>query len=147
MLSQLTIPKKKQVTAIDEDTAPLDHEQLFVIGLQHIELLASRIWNDYNVHDPGITTLELLAYAITDLSYRASHPIKDLLASASNNASGMAGQFFTPGQIFPNRVLTMLDYRKLMIDVTGVKNAWLTPATVTYYADTAHGQLYHTPPV
>lgn len=146
MLSQLSIPKKKTITAIDEATAPLDHEQLFAIGLQHVRNLASRIWNDYNVHDPGITTLELLAYAITDLSYRASFSIKDLLASASNNEVEMKKQFFTARQIFPNRALTVDDYRKLLIDIRGVQNAWIQPVSLTYYADTINGELLESRP-
>ena len=44
----------------------LDYEFLRGGGLKHIEELSSRIWTDYNVHDPGITTLELLCYVITD---------------------------------------------------------------------------------
>ena len=133
MLSQLTIPKKKS------SEAAFDQQQLQAIGLKHAQRLASRIWTDYNVHDPGITTLELLCYALTDLSYRASFPIKDLLASSSNNAENMRKQFFTARQILPNRALTVLDYRKLLIDLEGVKNAWLQPASLTYYADTVKG--------
>ena len=89
--------------------------------------LSSRIWTDYNVHDPGITTLELLAYALTELSYRASFPVKDLLASESDNAAEMQKQFFTARRILLNRPLTLLDYRKLMIDLAGMKNAWVQP--------------------
>jgi len=29
-------------------------------------------WTTHNTHDPGITVLELLAYALTDLQYRSS---------------------------------------------------------------------------
>ena len=115
MLSQLTIPKKRT------DEPALDHQQLYNIGLKHVQRLASRIWTDYNIHDPGITILELLCYAITDLGYRASFPIKDLLASESDNAENMKKQFFTARQILPNRPLTVLDYRKLLIDLKGIK--------------------------
>lgn len=115
----------------------LDHEQLYAAGLKHVQRLAARIWTDYNVHDPGITTLELLSYALTDLSYRASFPVPDILA----DASGKSAQFFTAGRILPNRALTLLDYRKLLIDLKGVKNAWLQPAPLTYYADTIKGTL------
>ena len=47
-------------------------------GLKHIENLAHQIWTDYNVHDPGVTVLELLCYAITDLGYRTGFDIKDI---------------------------------------------------------------------
>jgi hypothetical protein len=129
MLTQLTIPKK------NTQSLAMDYQQLYAIGLQHIQQLSSQIWTDYNVHDPGITTLELLCYALTDLSYRASFPIADLLASESNNAEEMKKQFFTARQILPNRPLTLSDYRKLLIDIKGVKNAWLQPAVLSYYAD------------
>ena len=50
----------------------MDYEQLRVEGIQHLEDLATFIWTDFNVHDPGITILEVLCYAITDLGYRAN---------------------------------------------------------------------------
>lgn len=135
MLAAPTISK-------DPNSEPaLNHEQLYATGLDHVRRLASRVWTDYNVHDPGITTLELLSYALTDLSYRASFPVADLLASANGNATEMKKQFFTARKILPNRPLRLLDYRKLLIDLAGVRNAWLQPAALTYYADTINGRL------
>lgn len=130
-----TIPKKNTA-----ETA-LDHRQLNTIGLGQIQRLSRHIWTDYNVHDPGITILELLCYALTDLGYRASFPVEDLLASAADNAAAMRKQFFSARRILPNRPLTTYDYRKLLINIKGVKNAWLTPVTQSYYADTAKGEL------
>ena len=135
MLSQLTIPKQ------NNQPLAMNRQQLFKIGLKYIQHLSNKIWTDYNIHDPGITTLELLCYALTDLSYRASFPIEDLLASKNNNAEEMRKQFFTARQILPNRPLTLLDYRKLLIDIEGVKNAWLRPASEIYYADMVKGEL------
>jgi uncharacterized protein len=135
MLLTPTIPKARSADP------GLDQQQLFARGLQHVRQLARRVWTDHNVHDPGITTLELLCYALTDLSYRAGFPVEDLLASQSDNAAGMARQFFTAGQILPNRPLTSLDYRKLLIDLDGVKNAWILPEELTYYADTVEKKL------
>jgi hypothetical protein len=37
---------------------------------KHIVSLSSELWTDYEIHDPGITIMELLCYAITDLEYR-----------------------------------------------------------------------------
>ncbi len=131
----LTIPKNKNTEVA------LDQTQLYQLGLAHAQRLAKQIWTDYNVHDPGITILELLSYALTDLSYRASLPIKDLLASKENNAEKMKAQFFSARTILPNRPLTLPDYRKLLIDLKGVKNAWLHVADLTYYADTIKAKL------
>jgi hypothetical protein len=124
----------------------LDHQSLFALGLDHVRALAGRSWTDHNIHDPGITTLELLAYALTDLGYRAGFPIADLLASETGNAEAMRAQFFTARQILPSAPLTTADYRRLLIDVAGIKNAWIRPATETMYADTRRGQLQRDPP-
>ncbi len=141
MLSQLTIPKQNQTKPL-----AIDRQRLYEMGLEHIQRLSSQIWTDYNVHDPGITTLELLCYALTDLGYRASFPIADLLASESGNRENMQRQFFTARQILPNRPLTLLDYRKLLIDLDSVQNAWLQPVNLTYYADMLNGQLFRNNP-
>lgn len=132
---QLTLPQRTG------RAAAFDHRQLYAAGLAHVQRLARRVWTDYNVHDPGITVLELLCYALTDLSYRAALPVADLLATPADNAANMRGQFFTARQLLPNRPLTLLDYRKLLIDLPGVKNAWLQPAPVTFYADMVKGEL------
>ena len=128
------------------ETAALDHLSLFALGMDQVRLLAGREWTDHNVHDPGITTLELLAYALTDLSYRATYPIADLLAAETDNAASMRGQFFTARQILPAGPLTTADYRRLLIDLEGVKNAWITPTTQTLWADTTRGALQQARP-
>src|SRR6266404_3577130 len=49
-------------------------------GIGFIEQMGSTRWTDYNVHDPGITILEALCYAITDLGYRIGWDIADILS-------------------------------------------------------------------
>lgn len=120
----------------------LDQKRLYAIGLDHVRRLAKQVWTDHNVHDPGITTLELLCYALTDLAYRASLPVEDLLASSA----GTPAKFFTPRQILPSAPLTLLDYRKLLIDLDGVKNAWIVPEPRTLYVDPVARTLSTTHP-
>ncbi len=136
----------KSTIRTQEDDPALDLQKLYSLGLQHVRDWSKQIWTDYNVHDPGITTLELLCYALTDLGYRASLPVADLLATPDDNASNMAGQFFSAREILPNRPLTHLDYRKLLIDIPGIKNAWLNPEPLSYYADLPRSRLLHTNP-
>lgn len=119
----------------------LDQQQLYAQGLDGIRRLSRKLWTDHNVHDPGITTLELACYALTELGYRAQFAVEDILATGQDNAATMQQQFFTPRQILPNRALTTRDYRKLLIDLDGVKNAWLQPAAHRIYADTIEGEL------
>ena len=119
----------------------LDQRQLAAIGLAGVRRLSRRQWTDHNTHDPGITTLELLAYALTDLAYRSRFPIEDLLAAPENNAAEMAGLFASAGRLLPGQPVTEADYRKLLIDLPGIRNAWLHPVAVPLYADPAAGRL------
>src|SRR5688572_30311443 len=124
----------------------LDHQALFAQGLERLRELAKFTWTDHNIHDPGITTLELLSYALTDLSYRALYPIEDLLASAGEFDPRLQA-LFSAREILTTRPFTEADYRKLLIDLPGVKNAWIQSATETYYADTVAGELLRERPV
>ena len=64
----------------------MDYALLRQEGIKIIEKLAGSRWTDYNTHDPGITILEALCYAITDLSYRLSFEMEDLLAYPASEA-------------------------------------------------------------
>ena len=96
-------------------------------GLEYIEKLSSNLWTDYNTHDPGVTILEMLCYAITDLGNRLEMPIENILAPESKTAQKLSDQFFKATQILPVNPVTEADYRKLFIDIDGVKNCWLKP--------------------
>src|SRR5262245_45009950 len=104
----------------------MDYAFLVQEGLRHLERMAGQLWTDLNVHDPGITILEQVCYAITDLGYRIAYDLPDLLASAG---VAPAPSLFSPAQILPSHPVTLTDLRKLVLDVDGVKNAWIEPVT------------------
>ncbi len=93
------------------------------IGIKHFEKMGSKLWTDYNLHDPGITILEVLCYAITDLGYRTNFPIEDILASPDSHPKQK--QFFSAFEILTCNPVTVNDFRKILIDLDGIKNAWL----------------------
>jgi hypothetical protein len=106
----------------------LDFDKLRTEGIDYLGRLTGKIWTDYNVHDPGITILEVLCYALLDLGYRTNLPVADIFARNPKDASA-DNNFFTPAQILANNPLTIIDFRKLLIDIDGIKNAWLEIAT------------------
>ncbi len=106
----------------------LDFNQLREAGIARLQQLSGKLWSDYNTHDPGVTLLEMLCYAITDLSYRCDYKIEDLLASNPENKVGDSPDFFEAHQILPSHPLTVLDFRKILIDLPFIRNAWLEPA-------------------
>src|SRR5690349_19338615 len=95
-------------------------------GITYIENLAGDVWTDYNTHDPGITLLEAMCYALTDLGYRTSFEMEDIIAPVNRYDSNKWKEvFYTARQVLPCNPLTLMDYRKLIIDTDGVKNAWV----------------------
>ena len=114
------------------DQPHLDYQILRAEGLTHIGELSGRIWTDHNAHDPGVTMLEALCYALIDLGYRTSLPIKDLLTRDQPGEDPFAedDNFYTPLEILSCNPTTINDYRKLLLEVEGVRNAWLEPAIV-----------------
>src|SRR6056297_2293023 len=137
----ISIPKN---TASGDD---LDYSFLRKKGQEYIEQLASDIWTDYNEHDPGITILEMLAYALTDLGARIEMPLENLLAPEDGSTGKIEEQFFNASEILPSNPVTEADYRKLFIDIEGVKNCWLNPYSKTVYADCKHDKLSYNPDV
>ena len=113
MEEQMTIQRNRALPQ------SMDYDFLRKEGLRYIEELSSDLWTDYNAHDPGITILEALCYAITELGYRSRFDMKDLLTGATGQT------FFTAKQILTINPLTINDYRKLLADLKGVQNAWL----------------------
>jgi hypothetical protein len=107
----------------------LDYASLKEEGTALVQQLAGKVWTDYNEHDPGVTTLEQLCYALTELSYRAEFPLKDLLVDKEGGRINPRRQaLFIPRRILPCNPLTVNDYRKLFVDrVPQVANVWLIP--------------------
>ncbi|WP_430406435.1 hypothetical protein [Fluviicola sp.] len=141
------MPTLKNSITINRDVSTendLDFDYLRRIGIQHIASMGGGLWTDYNEHDPGITILEMLSYAITDLGNRASLSIADLL-TGPEGSTPISKQFYTAEQILPNRALTALDYRKLFLDIEGVRNCWIIPYDVKVYANCKDGSLAYNP--
>ncbi|MFD2567832.1 hypothetical protein [Pseudotenacibaculum haliotis] len=114
-------------TSIPKNVSSKDDLDFYFLrdkGVEYIEELGGELWTDLNSHDPGITILEMLSYAITDLSYRIDAPIKDLLTS-EDASENIHHQFYKAEEVFPNNPVTELDYRKMFIDLKGVRNCWL----------------------
>ncbi len=135
----LTIRREREEVALDASA-------LYALGLEEVRRLSRERWTDHNVHDPGVTVLELAAYAVTEITYRARRPLRDLVAAESDNATAMARQFPSARKVLTNRALTLRDYRKLLIDLPGVRNAWLRRAALTYYVVPQDGKLRTTNP-
>jgi hypothetical protein len=103
--------------------AYLNFATLRTNAINYLGPITSSYWTDYNIHDPGITTLEALLYAVMDLGYRVNFPIADLLTPKPGSSTNI--DFFTPSQVLGGNPFTINDYRKKLMDLTEVRNAWI----------------------
>ncbi|HTO14885.1 MAG TPA: hypothetical protein VLZ83_03905 [Edaphocola sp.] len=113
---------------IDLKTLPQNLENFSFLrekALEYIQGLASETWTDHNVHDPGITIMEALCYALADAGFRLNFPIQDILADKQAKLPEKA--FYHAQEILPAHPTTINDFRKLLIDLPLIKNAWITP--------------------
>jgi hypothetical protein len=80
-------------------------------GIAHAQGFSGSIWTDYNEHDPGVTILEQVCYALTDILYRAGFSVADLLADETGGIDWEKQALLPPEEAFPSSPVTELDYR------------------------------------
>ena len=123
---------KEPVSIKKEIKLPESKDYAFLkrTGMEFAQELSGDIWTDYNHHDPGVTILEQLCFAITELAYKANISVEELLyAKRPVPFDSHDNAFYTGDKVFPSAPLTVLDYRKILVDYLypDVKNAWLVP--------------------
>ena len=119
---------------------PLDFETLRTHGIEHIQEIAGEVWTDFNLHDPGVTILEQLCFALTDLAYQTQFDIADQLADKKGIINYPANSFFSKQEILTSNPVTINDYRKAIIDeVDEIDNVWIEPLTDEYNSDALKG--------
>ena len=107
------------------DNLTLNYQQLLEEGIEALQTLAGDNWTDFNDHDPGVTILQQLCYALTDLGYRTEHPIEDILEPVLRDRSKKQA-FFTGNEILACDPVTLNDYRKLLLnEITELRNVWI----------------------
>ncbi|SEN77269.1 hypothetical protein SAMN05428959_10353 [Duganella sp. CF517] len=107
------------------DPDGLDFAALQQAGLAFVQELAGKQWTDFNAHDPGVTILDQLCYALTDLAYRSSLPHEDYLAAGDGAIDLRRHALHRPQDIFPSEPVTDDDWRRLLYDrVPEIDDVW-----------------------
>ena len=116
----------------------LQYDFLKKKAIEYIDKIGGNKWNDYEEHDPGITILEELCFAIIDLDYRISFSVEDILA---NNPQGNNDRipFYEAADILPTNPVTVNDFQKVVLDIDGVRNCKIIPINEDDYI----GGLYN----
>jgi len=120
--------KRKNVLNTDPyPTKSQRYDELLNEGISLIQKFSGDKWTDYNYHDPGITILEQLCYAITDIGYKTNFNIQDILIYGQDEYDYEKNNlFYSPEKIFPSSPGTINDFRKLLINnISEINNAWI----------------------
>jgi hypothetical protein len=95
-------------------------------GLSTVRALSGKIWTDHNLHDPGVTTLEVLCYALTDAGYR-TEILKGIFESDKTPSPEFIQEyFFKKADLLPESPVTAEDFEKKIEQHPQVVSAWLT---------------------
>lgn len=110
----------------------MDYALLRRQGIQYVQQLAGKIWTDYNDHDPGVTILEQLSFALTQIGYKTNLDIRKLLFSGGDEeAMAAANGIYPAHEIFMTGCVTAHDFSVMLLNTLKkdkVYNVWLRPA-------------------
>ena len=118
----------EQYHIVDEALpTPQDFKQLKEESLAYLQEFSGNAWTNFNPSDPGITILDQLCFALTELGYCIDFPMKDILSGREDRLI-VHEQFYRPEQILTTTPVTLNDFRKYIIDgIDIVKNALIVP--------------------
>lgn len=133
---------KEQYYILDE-ALPIsqDFKQLKEESLAYLQEFSGNAWTNFNPSDPGITILDQLCFALTELGYCIDFPMRDILTD-KNDELIVDGQFYRAEEILTTSPVTVNDFRKYIIDgIDIVQNALIIPRK---YGVSSIGGVYDT---
>lgn len=105
-----TIPRRRG-PAHEAEFEPLRSE-----GLRWLQQASGERWTDFNLHDPGVTMLEQLCFALAGLAYRADFPVADLLCDPDGRIDFDALGLHSPQAVLPCGATTADDLCRVLLD-------------------------------
>jgi hypothetical protein len=95
---------------------PLSYAALREQGIALAQAASGEHWTDYNLHDPGVTLLEALCFALTEGLFGAEQSVADLLTAADGHLHGSQHALHLAPVALPCRPTTEQDYRAWVLD-------------------------------
>ncbi len=124
----MSLPAPATISRRTRQTRGTGFERLRALGLDSLQRTSGQVWTDHNLHDPGITMLEALCYAISELAYRSEFPVADLLTGPDGRLDFEALALHPPQQALPCHATTLADHRRRLLDrVAGLDDVRLLP--------------------
>ncbi|MCF6437570.1 hypothetical protein [Pseudoalteromonas sp. MMG022] len=99
-------------------------------GINTLKALSGSQWSNYNDSDPGVTILEQIVFALTELGYVNTFDIADVLTQPDGSIDYQQ-QFYAIDEILTTGPVSASDYRKLVVDtLDDIDNVYLQPLRV-----------------
>lgn len=117
--------------SLDPPPPPLTFQALMAAAIPAAQRASGGIWTDYNLHDPGVTLLEQTCFALTEIAYRADHPVRDHLTDPKGRFAPSALALPLPRRVLPGRPVTALDLAGHLSALPGVARVFVTPHPAT----------------
>lgn len=95
---------------------PFAYEALRRSAVASLQALSGDQWTDFNYHDPGITLLDALCFALTENLFGAQQPLVDLLSSPDGRIHYRRLGLHAAEEILPCRPCTGMDYMRWLLD-------------------------------
>lgn len=117
--------QQNAITRAEQYPLHKDYAALLKLAYERIAAYSGDVWTNYNDSDPGITILQNLCYALTELGSKADTPIADILSGPEDRIH-YADHFHTPFEILPINPVTKKDFCKVILnDITEIKQVYL----------------------
>lgn len=106
-----------------EGVPEFSFENLREQGIALAQALSGHLWTDFNHHDPGVTLLEALCYALTENVFAAEAPVADILTRHDGQIHYHRNGMQDAADILPCHPTTEADLLRWLYDrVPAVRN-------------------------
>ena len=138
-LPDAVAPPTAAITRLAGD-ADFSYGDLRARAIALAQAASGQLWTDYNLHDPGVTLLESLCYALTEGVFGAQADVADLLTAPDGRIHYRRHALHAAEDVLPCRPTTELDLLRYLLDrVPAVRQLRLHMTDVHGQADGRSG--------
>lgn len=131
ILNSITISRKEERS--------FDYASLRLEALETVQKLCGKVWTDYNAHDPGVTILEQIVFALTELGYKTGFDIKDYLSSSNGTIDYELQALYSASAVMESFPVTPTEYSQFFKNkIQGAQSVRFTVAENGQY----HVEIY-----
>ena len=104
--------------SVSDEVKQLIHfDTLLAVAIEALDTYSADSWSNRTENDSGLALLQSIAYSISDLCYRHTLPLSDLLTTANQGDEGLFPVSFGPQTALTCAPVTENDYKRILLDL------------------------------